>query len=303
MTRNYSTNENSLCEVLKQNFENRGVNNPNVINKVSLYKEKQLMQRRAEARRELAEKNAKASDKVTPGLISAKHRMPGREYRRPRIDSFRYENDGFIAEGGLAETYERASSIRERASKFDPAAYERRRHIVKEAKDRKAEPKKKKSFGEVLSQKLYEKRLERAEASRESFEKVVKKKSIPKGLVASILVCTLLLMVVLYTYSTYTETVARGKALQNEKIELQLERDRVQSLYELRDDVREIEDYAVNTIGMVKSDLVETRYVSIAGGERIEVIRAEEPEEGEGFFSTFLSAIGTNWERLMDYID
>lgn len=135
-------------------------------------------------------------------------------------------------------------------------------------------------------------------------EKKVSSVPMSKSFIASVLLCTVMLMVVLFTYSSYTQLNNNVELLENEKQTLIAEQEQLESLLAVRDDIREIEDYATNVIGMVKSDYVETRYVSVADGERIEVISAQDEEEDAGnLFSTLLSAMGGNWERVLEYID
>ena len=293
-----------LCERLKARFENRGVNNPDVQSRVSLMKEKEKVDRRIRAQREAKKKSA--PKKIEPGFTSAKRRLSGSEYRRHVYDSFDAEEHFFVPDNGrFGLAYEKARVIRRRAASFDRRAYEvRHPGAVKIVKKPKVEVKaSRRSFKEVMGERIASMIPTRPESAREAGEKIVKRSPIPKGAVAAILLCTLLLLAVLYTYSSYTQIVADGKALQAEKVELLEEKSRLSGLLEVRDDVREIESYATNTIGMVKSDLVETRHISIAGGERVEVIRANGGEEQGGLFSTVLSAVSTNWERLMDYLD
>ncbi len=143
-----------------------------------------------------------------------------------------------------------------------------------------------------------------AKDENELEEKKVKTLPVSRSLIVSIVLCTVMLMVVLFTYSSYTQLNSRVDELKAEKSALMADREHLQSLLAVRDDIREIEDYATNVIGMVKSDYVETRYVSIADGERIEVLSTEDSEsETEGLFSTLLSAMGGNWERVLEYID
>jgi len=289
-----------LCERLKARFEHRGVKNPAVINRVSLQKEKGKAQKTARAAH-MAKEKALRTSRIEPGFTSAKKRLPGKDYRRHEYESFDAERHDFIPDGGrFGLAFEKGARIRRRAESFNAAYYERRNPDAVRKKTVKTD---RKSFGSVLAEKIKSLIPKKSDKSAEREERTVDRTPIPKGVVAAILLCTVLLMVVLYTYASYTQVVADGKALQSEKIGLMVERDRLVNLLEVRDDVREIEDYATNTIGMVKSDLVETRYVSIAGGERIEVVKADEPEENSGFFSTILSAMGTNWERLLEYID
>ena len=85
---------------------------------------------------------------------------------------------------------------------------------------------------------------------------------------------------------------------------LQTEEDLTLCLEE-RDDIRVIEDIAVNEIGMVKNDLVESRFVTVSGGNRVELSlpESEEAAPRHGIFGNLLSAIGENFEKLREYID
>ncbi len=128
----------------------------------------------------------------------------------------------------------------------------------------------------------------------------------PYAAVTMLSVFTVMFMVLLFSFAQNYELTSEISALEDQARELvKLERDLSVQLEE-RDDIRVIENIAVNELGMVKNDLVENRYVSISGGDRVEL--AENTEESEaapegGIFSTMLSALGENWNRLMEYID
>ncbi len=143
-----------------------------------------------------------------------------------------------------------------------------------------------------------------AKDENEAIEKKVKTRPVSKSLIFSVALFTVMIMMVLFTYSSYAQINARVDELKEEKAALMAEQEHLQSLLAVRDDIREIEDYATNVIGMVKSDYVETRYVSIADGERIEVLSVDESEgNAPSLFATLLSAMGGNWERVLEYID
>ncbi len=110
------------------------------------------------------------------------------------------------------------------------------------------------------------------------------------------------MMLVLQANASYSRTLSEVKNLRDEQMELTAERDRLVNLIGVKDDIREIEAYALNEIGMVKSDYVQSAIVSVAGGEHIDVIDVSE-EENANFFSTLLSAMNGRFETLKDYID
>lgn len=109
-------------------------------------------------------------------------------------------------------------------------------------------------------------------------------------------------MFFLQANSSYSHALTEVRNLREEQTELTAERDRLVNLIGVKDDIREIEEYALNEIGMVKSDYVQSATVSVAGGEHIDVIDAGEAEDAN-FFSTLLSAMSGRLDALKDYID
>ena len=128
----------------------------------------------------------------------------------------------------------------------------------------------------------------------------------PYAAVTMLSMFTVMLMVILFSFAQNYELTSEISSLENQARDLvQLERELSVQLEE-RDDIRVIENIAVNELGMVKNDLVENRYVSISGGDRVEL--AEETEgtqsaKESGIFSTMLSSLGENWDRLLEYIE
>ena len=298
MTREVRADENVLCEKLCARFGERGVNSPAVKQKVSIHEAREKMERDAkESRRRRAE------SRVTPGFTSAKRRIPGYEYKRGVRNSFEAETHDFVPDGGkYGLAFAKGYKIRLRAARFDKDEYERRHPSSKQEKPvvpktRKESP----SLGSIMREKITSFFALGKNAPAEG-ERFVKRAPLPKGAVAAILLCTVLLLVMIYTYSSYTQTVTEGKALREQRTELLVEHGRLENMLSLRDNMAEVEEYAVNDLGMVKSSLVETRTVSIAGGERIEVVKAEEEDGNGGFLSDILSAMGSNWGRIMDYL-
>jgi hypothetical protein len=114
-------------------------------------------------------------------------------------------------------------------------------------------------------------------------------------------------MVIIVSFAQNYELSSDIAALEAQAQALaQSERELVLALEE-RDDIRVIEDIAVNRIGMVRGNLVESRFVSVSGGDRI-VLNNQDKDAvtesgGYGLFSTMLSAIGENLDKLREYVD
>lgn len=134
-------------------------------------------------------------------------------------------------------------------------------------------------------------------------EEVRVRSPFPLAAVSLLTVFTLMFMVLTFSLTQNYELSSEISALQSQARELsQLERDLSVQLEE-RDDIRVIENIAVNELGMVKNDLVESRFVSVSGGDRIELTEEQEDAVRAGLWSTMLSAIGENLGRLREYME
>ena len=116
---------------------------------------------------------------------------------------------------------------------------------------------------------------------------------------------TVILLSVMFAFVQNYELSGEISKLQAERDAMMQQEDILTLRLEERDDIRVIEDIAVNKIGMVKNDLIENRFVSVSGGNRVELSAdtEEEGEESSGVFSSMLSAIGENFAKIREYID
>ncbi len=116
---------------------------------------------------------------------------------------------------------------------------------------------------------------------------------------------TLILLSVMFAFVQNYELSGEIAKLEAERSAMAQEEQILNLRLEERDDIRVIEDIAVNEIGMVQNDLVENRFVTVSGGNRVELSEPteEETEENSGVFSGMLSAIGENFAKIREYID
>ena len=132
-------------------------------------------------------------------------------------------------------------------------------------------------------------------------------KPFPMATVSLLAIFTVMIMVIIVSFAQNYELSSDIAALEAQAQALaQSERELALALEE-RDDIRVIEDIAINRIGMVRGNLVESRFVSVSGGDRI-VLNNQEADTaseqgGYGLFSTMLSAIGENLDKLREYVD
>ena len=205
-------------------------------------------------------------------------------------------NNSYAFDGKYTVAYTMGAAIREKSRRFDARRYEAVRGVSQKAAPRKL----KKSFSHILSMKVAE--FFRPEETDEPVERVVKPRAVAKGLFLSLFVITLSVISLIGSYSYYCGGRQAYSKSQDMLNSVMTEQAQLVSRINLRDDVREIEEYATENIGMVQSDYVETRHLSVAGGERIEVVDSTE-ETPDGIFSTMLSAMGSYRETILEYID
>ena len=90
--------------------------------------------------------------------------------------------------------------------------------------------------------------------------------------------------------------------LENTHSELEVERARLTGLVEEREDIRVIEKIATEELGMVRSDLAQQRFVSLADNDSVEIVKVDKEEE-QGVFASMLSAISESLGSISDYIN
>ncbi len=130
--------------------------------------------------------------------------------------------------------------------------------------------------------------------------KARKKMPFPTSVVFVTIICTVLFMFMMLTLAQINEFTQDISALQNQLSELEKQEEDLRVEVELKYDLSYIEDIALNELGMVKSDTLNKTYVHSNNEDKIEVY---EPEtEKQGLFSSVMSAIGTNFRDLWEYL-
>ena len=136
----------------------------------------------------------------------------------------------------------------------------------------------------------------------EKAETRIKHSPFPLGLVATIAVVTILFMAMIFSFA---EVYQLKREIALEKITTE---DYQETLYGLQNELNDketsgnIEQIAVEDYGMVKSSQVETKYVSVKGGEKVELSNEAGSDGDYNVFSTVLSALGSRVDNLLDYI-
>jgi len=124
-------------------------------------------------------------------------------------------------------------------------------------------------------------------------EHKAEKAPFPIAFVTLIVICTFMVMAILFSFARIGEYSDKINALKAEQRVLDETAAKLELQLAEKEDIRYIEDIAVNEIGMVSSDMVQTKFVSVAGAERVEVMGSEKDDEKSGgAFSAILSVFG-----------
>lgn len=134
-------------------------------------------------------------------------------------------------------------------------------------------------------------------------EEMVETQKLSKGVIISAIVIVMIVMLMLFSLAQINEFKSEISSLENTKSELQTTIQTLNVSLDAKNDIRMIEDTAKNDIGMVRSNEVTSKYITVSGGERVEVIENEETNEDFGVFGTLMSAISGNWNHIMEYIN
>ena len=130
-----------------------------------------------------------------------------------------------------------------------------------------------------------------------SDEKKVKKNDFPVGAIVAIVIVALLFMIVVYCSMQKFMIESEIAGLENQVSELSNVEKDLKFELEMREDLRDIEKYAVEKIGMVKKENVQTKYVNTVSEEKSRVISDE--REGPDSVPAILSIFGS----FIEYID
>ena len=127
---------------------------------------------------------------------------------------------------------------------------------------------------------------------------------VSKGIIIAIVLFAVVVMMIIFSFSQISAFKREISDLEAQRSELCQEIDRLSLDVDLKNNVREIERAATEDFGMVKSNQVQSKYISLSDGERIEVISStsDAGDKDYGVFSTVMSVFGRNWDNLMDYI-
>ena len=237
------------------------------------------------AKRQAAEARKAAAIRAAAAAQEERYKSAQREAAaRRRISAF--EKTTPFESGAYRAAYARAAQIRARAASA-PAAAPRQ---VSRSKRR----------SRVLSKAWF------AEMFGIGSDEVrVKNGPVSKGILISIVLFTVVVMMIVFSFSQIFEFKKEIDGLQDQRLELKSEIDQLSVQLDLKNDIRTIEQTATEDIGMVKSNQVQSKYISVSQGDRLELPQqtAADGASDYGVFATMMSAVTSNWDRLLEYIN
>lgn len=146
--------------------------------------------------------------------------------------------------------------------------------------------------------------IKKAEAAQQSInrtgepERYVRSSHLPVSVFAAIIVCFIMMMFMIYGGVMVRGVMSDISDLESESASL-AERERELSLeLEVKNDLRVIEEIAVNDLGMIKKDFITKNYITMGNEDSIEVYAKGDANKPDSS-STLLSAIG----RFMEYLN
>lgn len=162
---------------------------------------------------------------------------------------------------------------------------------------------------EIAIQNEQKRILEEARAARaEQNMRTVKASSATRlsvGFIAAAVVCTAMLSVMILNMVLLNERNHEIGDLQSELESIIAKKSDLQEALEKKNDLIYIEEYAVNRLGMVKSDRLSRQYISIATADKIELVgeessnpSSEASEASEAVKSTLRGKIAEFWDRI-----
>ena len=101
------------------------------------------------------------------------------------------------------------------------------------------------------------------------------RKRLPLGLIASVMLCTVLFMVMLWSFVLVNEETIQLEKLERTYRTVAKEEKELTLQLELKNNLKEIEEYATQKLGMVQIDQLAKKYISVSSVDKIEVIGKE----------------------------
>lgn len=150
------------------------------------------------------------------------------------------------------------------------------------------------------------KKVQSVAAVREAKPKVHTVKAVtyipmPVAIIVLAVIFTSLFMLIIFSFVNINEFTIKNDALEIKISKLEKEYKELSLSLERKNNLREIERYAKEELGMVKLDQLEKQYITINNQDKIEVI--DNKKSAQDILSGFFENINKNIKNLVEYIE
>ena len=127
----------------------------------------------------------------------------------------------------------------------------------------------------------------------------VEKKKIPVSFLLILAVSTLAVMMIVMSISQIYEAKREISSLERDVTAMRETIGELELKLEEKNDIRLIEQMATASLGMVKEDSLQRKYISLSEGERVDII--EEPTSSDTGMGTMLSSLMSVFGDFLEY--
>lgn len=264
---NYSSN-NYLADKMRRDFSARGINAVKGYCVETKYKTPEAYAR--EIRANVYKKMPRAFEKIQNASKIAENKI--KEERAAWAEAYKYPHK--------ATLMEKIAHVEKHPGDYS------KREIIKKAEDA-------------------EKLMNHEETAREisAREVRVRMKRFPISVLASIIICSVMVMCIVYGAVKINGVMRDVSELESENAELAYKEHELSLSLEEKNDLRVIEQIAVNELGMIKKDFITKNYITMGKEDKIETYNVDGEGAKESGVSTLLSAISERFGKLVEYID
>ena len=127
----------------------------------------------------------------------------------------------------------------------------------------------------------------------------IRKDKISFSFILILAVGAMMFMALIFSVSEVYRSTSEISQLESRLTDLQSQAELLEIKLEEKNDVELIEQIASEKLGMVGGESVQRRYITLSGGEHIEVYEDAEEENGDGvIFSSIFSSLGKFFDRF-----
>ncbi len=127
----------------------------------------------------------------------------------------------------------------------------------------------------------------------------IQKEKISLSFILLLIVGAMMFMAIIFSVSEVYRSTSEISKLENQLTDLQSQAELLEIKLEEKNDVELIEQIASEKLGMVGGESVQRKYITLSGGEHIEIYEDAEEEKTDGVvFSSIFTSLGKFFDRF-----